>query len=124
MVTGIVDEDGQALVPLSMRRTRDSEPTQLQVWVDTAFTGDLALSESLIRQLGLRKATGTWAVYADGTTKRVDAFTGFIEWFGETRKIEVVAGNNATPLLGVCLLLGHRLEVDYHALTVTIDQPS
>ena len=78
-ISGFVNRDGKALVPVSISRSRDSDPLQLNAWIDTAFTGDFAFSETLIQQMGLRKAAGTWAVYADGTTKRIDAFTCFID---------------------------------------------
>jgi len=124
MVTGFVGPSAEVLVPLLIRRSSDSEPTRLHVWVDTAFTGDLALSESLIRNLGLRKTVTTLAVLADGSSRRVDTFAGYVDWFDEQREVEVVAGQNEIPLLGACLLLGLRLEVDYSAMSVRIDLPA
>ena len=48
-------------------------------------------------------------------------FSAWIDWFGEGREIEVVAGEDRTALLGVGLLLGHCLTVDYVALRLTLE---
>ena len=86
----------------------------------TAFTGDLALPLDTIRKLGLTRTSTVLAVLADGSTHKVESYIGFADWFGEVREVEIVAGQNPIPLLGVTLLLGCRLEIDYSSLTVCL----
>lgn len=49
------------------------------------------------------------------------AFEAWIEWFGELREVEVLAGEDRTALLGVGLMLGRRLTVDYRTLVLTLE---
>ena len=39
-MNGTVDEFGRALVTLTIRADQDSEPTNIQAWIDTAFNGE------------------------------------------------------------------------------------
>lgn len=61
-------------------------------------------------------------VLADGTELLSETFVGDIEWFGERRTVEVVA-NNSFPLLGVGLLLGRILTINYSSLIVSVTTP-
>ena len=44
-----------------------------------------------------------------------------LNWFGEDVAVEVIANDSEYPLLGVGMLVAHRLIVDYTQLTVTIE---
>jgi hypothetical protein len=44
-----------------------------------------------------------------------------IEWFAQVKQIEVIANTGQFPLLGVGLLRGCTLTVDYASRTLTID---
>ena len=44
-----------------------------------------------------------------------------VEWFGMWKQIEVIASQGTFPLLGVGLLAGHHLEIDYKVLPLTIE---
>jgi len=55
-VKGIVDEDGRALLPLTVRATEDEAPHQIVAWVDTAFDGELVVPLQEIQRLGLPEA--------------------------------------------------------------------
>ena len=48
-------------------------------------------------------------------------FIAWIDWFDQTLEVEVVAGESDTALLGVGLMLGRRLFVDYESLNLTLD---
>ena len=79
--------------------------------VDTGFTGALALSGEVIRELGLthqderlvRLATGTQAVYVYGAV---------VSWFGEPRAVPVHE-THEKPLIGNMLLTNCRLAIDF-----------
>jgi hypothetical protein len=51
----------------------------------------------------------------------LESFACVVDWFGEERRIEVIGNEGAVPLLGVQLLISHRLTVDYSKMTVAIE---
>ena len=120
-MNGKVDEFGRALVPIRLRAATTSKPIELQVWIDTGFTGELVLPQRRIEQLGLSESALVSAGLGDGTERVLHAYSCMVEWFGSQRQIEVIASQGTYPLLGVGLLVGHRLKIDYEALELTIE---
>jgi clan AA aspartic protease len=121
MIIGRIDEFGRALLVVSLRATSNAPSQELEVWVDTGFTGELVLSESQVNQLGLPQSAMVAAALADGSESVLQTFSCVIDWFGESRAIEVVASQGRMPLLGVGLLWGHRFVVDYEQLTLSLE---
>lgn len=121
MMNGFVDSRGRALVTLGVHSTEDGSETSLSAWVDTAFTGDLVLPRREVKRLGISRSTLTSVVLGDGQESQLAAYTAWIIWFGKLREIEVVASDVETALLGVTLMLGHRLVVDYRSLRLTLE---
>ena len=121
MIHGHIDEFGRALFSLRLRATPVSISHEFDVWVDTGFTGELVLSETLIHELGLTQSAMVAAALADGSRSVMQTFSCEVDWYGEFRVIEVVASQGRIPLLGVGLLLGHRLIADYDLLSLTIE---
>ncbi len=119
-MNGHVDENGRALVQVPIAATPDYRPQSFQVWIDTGCTAELVLPRALIATLGLASHGAVQVILADGTTHLSETFVCDIEWFGERRTIEAVA-NNSFPLLGVGLLLGHTLNIDYSSLTLSVE---
>jgi clan AA aspartic protease len=109
------------LVTLSVRASRDAEPTDVDAWIDTAFNGELVMPRRLIEAAGLEQTAGIEARLADGNAVMLEAFTCFLDWFGEDHPVEVIANDGEYPLLGIGLLIGHRLAVDYTQFTLTIE---
>jgi len=120
-VNGNVDGSGRALIVLRVRSSEDAQPSELTVWIDTAFTGELVIPRERIEALGLPKSAAVLAGLADGTEVVLDSYSCFIEWFGESRLVEVIENEGQFPLLGVGLLRERRLTVDYRSQTVVID---
>ncbi len=123
MINGVVDEFGRSLLPLFLQKKPTEAPIEIMVWIDTGFTGDLVLPLSTIRQLGLKLVSNVEARLADGSISSYDVFVGWTMWFGNSRKIEVIAGDSSMPLFGIGLLSGLRLTVDFASKEVKIDQP-
>ncbi len=121
MIYGRIDEYGRALFHLSLRATPSLASQEMEVWVATGFTGDLVLPETLVDQLGLLQSAMVEAALADGSLSELVTYSCEVEWFGDSRVIEVIASQGRIPLLGVGLLLGHRLVVDYEQLTLSIE---
>ena len=120
-MNGSVDSQGRALLPISLLHTPNGPATQLNVWVDTGFTGDLVLPKDQIEHLGLRACLIVQTTLADGSAATLDSFVAWIDWFGELQEVEVCASSGQNMLLGVRLMLGRRLVVDYETLELTLD---
>lgn len=120
-MNGDVDEFGRALVTLAIRANRVAEPTNIQAWIDTAFNGELVMPKRFIQAAQLEQSAGIDARLADGSSVTLESYTCVLDWFDKERMIEVIANDGEYPLLGIGLLIGHRLVVDYTQLTVTIE---
>ncbi len=110
---GEVDEAGRALLTLRVRPVSASDPVELVVWVDTAFDGELVIPFDAIHDMELPQSAAVQATLADGTSVVLDTFDCEIEWLGQWRRVEVIANEGRLPLLGIGLLRGRRLTIDY-----------
>jgi len=124
MIVGHVDGYGRALIRLPFRSEPDGPETVVSTWIDTGFTGEILLPRSLIERMSLPRSLNVEARLADGTVSSYDTFSAYVDSFGQRREVEVIEVRGPLPLVGARLMLGYRLEVDYHALTVSIGQPS
>jgi len=120
-VNGHVDEFGRALLDLKIRSTGNEDPVEITAWLDTAFNGELVVPRAMIESLGLEQSAGIRARLADGNEVTLESFAGILDWFGDRRAVEVIANNGEIPLLGIGLLIGHRLVVDYTDLIVSLE---
>ena len=120
-MNGTVDGFGRALVTLSIRPAADAQSISVSAWIDTAFNGELVLPRHLIDQAGLEQTAGIEAKLADGKAVLLETFGCWLNWFNEERPVEVIANDGKFPLLGIGLLVGRRLVIDYGQLTVTIE---
>jgi clan AA aspartic protease len=94
---------------------------QVYAWIDTGFTGDLVLPESLVEDLELEVTGSIDGVLADGSQVELSTYHCQLNWFGRVRDLEVIANSGQTPLLGVGLLLAKELRVDYTNLELTLE---
>ncbi len=117
---GLVDSAGRALIKVELRKSVESEPTLIEVWIDTGFTGDLVMPITSIERLGLELSGSVDAILADGSQIALSTYTCAIEWFGESKTLEIIANDGACPLLGVGLLIGLELRVDYSNLRLQL----
>jgi len=120
---GCIDVNGRALLNVEIRPDSTSQAVTIEVWVDTGFTGDLVLPQRTIDSLALHRSGSVDAILADGSQIELSTYTCLVRWFGEERRLEVVANNGDHPLLGVGLLLGLELRVNYHTLELTLNAP-
>ena len=121
MIHGHVDNAGCALIQITVQPTPTAPGVDLDAWVDTGFTGELVLPQDKIATLGLPRSAVVKAELGDGSETMLDVYTCLVAWFGRMQQIEVIAANTGKfPLLGVGLLLGHTLTVDYTSRTLTI----
>jgi clan AA aspartic protease len=119
-MNGFIDTNGCALLGIELRTDSTSPVVAIEAWVDTGFTGDLVLPQSLINTLALRQSGSVDAVLADGSQVELKTYTCFVSWFGAERRLEVVANMGDYPLLGVGLLLGLELRANYRTMALTL----
>ena len=120
-MTGTVDAEGRALMTIDLRHPSGGPSTPIVVWVDSAFSADLVMPRSQIASLGLPVHQTVQSVLGDGSTVKLDTYHAELDWFGAWRQIEVIANDGRFPLLGVGLLRGRILHIDYAAGTLTLD---
>jgi clan AA aspartic protease len=120
-MTGRVDEFGRALITIRLRPSPRGKTTVMDAWIDTGFTGDLVLSRATIHRANLRSLKPVTAILADGAATSMPSSLGYVEWFGVWRAVEVVENAGRMPLLGVSLLAGRRLTIDYAKSTLELE---
>ena len=116
-----MDGSGRALLDLSVRASKDTRPTNLTVWIDTAFTGELVIPRSTVEAMGMPQSAAVMAGLADGSQIVLESYGCIVDWFGDLRRVEVIANEGQLPLLGVGLLRDRRLEVDYRSRSLLLD---
>jgi len=122
-MNGSGDENGRALLSVRIAPDPQSQAVAIDAWIDTGFTGDLVLPQVVINALGLVQSGTVDAVLADGSQIEVRTYTCHVHWFGPLRRLEVVANDGACPLLGVGLLLGLELRINYHTMALLLTTP-
>lgn len=98
------------------------EPRQVEVIVDTGFTGWLTLPESDIRRMGLAYAGHRYSITASGNAERFEYYRTSALWHGRPLTVEVFQSTDQ-PLLGMELLEGSRVTMDaWDGGRVTIEE--
>ena len=82
-MNGHVDSFGRALVTVSIRPSDAAATHEIQVWIDTAFNGDLVLPQQQIDDLALPPSGTVKAILADGSEIALQRYTCLIDWLGE-----------------------------------------
>ena len=122
MIRGVVNESGCAMLSVDLRPSSGADAQTTEVWIDTGFTGELALPRDLIHAWSLPAGGLVRAILADGSQTMAITYLAHVDWFGDNRPVEVVAIGGPVPLLGVLLLLGCCLKVDYAAMNLSIER--
>ena len=120
-MNGIVDESMRALLDVRVGASKDGQKQVLTAWIDTAFNGSLVIPRQHVERLGLKQASTTQAILADGHTIDLETFTCHLEWFGDVFRTQVVSNDGEFPLLGTLLLADRKLTIDYKAKTLVLD---
>lgn len=120
MLTGQVDDRLRSLIRVPLRASQTGPLQEVVAWVYTAFDGGLTIPRTQIASLGLSQKSSLEAVLADGQTVELETFVCYLDWFGETYRLQVIASDGAYPLLGTLLLSGRRLTIDYAAKSVEL----
>ena len=106
MITGDVSADREAIIRIIVR-TGQGEELEVELIVDTGYSGWVSLPSPLISQLGLPWRRRGRGLLADGSETIFDIYEATIIWDGQSRRIWVDE-INAAPLAGMALLDGHE----------------
>lgn len=117
---GHVDKSGRAILAVGIRANNQQGKHEIDVWIDTRFTGDLVVPRSIVDRLALQQTGTIDGILADGSQVLLETFHCEIEWFGKNRTLEVIAKEGEMPLIGVGLLLAKELRIDYSNLTLLL----
>jgi predicted aspartyl protease len=118
---GRVDSAGRSLLDVELRPSADGRIVLSSVWIDTGFTGELVLPQLLIDELLLTLTGTVSATLADGSRTVLTTYECFIGWFDEIKRLEVVANQGSTALLGVGLLLNRQLTINYRLGHISLE---
>jgi clan AA aspartic protease len=110
MMHGIVDRNCEATIRLVVGNV-DSQRQVIDAVIDTGFTGFITLPLAVITSLDLKLYGREEGTLGDGSSCIFDVYTGLVIWDGELRRIDVNA-SEATPLVGMSLLYGYRMQLD------------
>jgi clan AA aspartic protease len=111
MINGSVNANYEMVIRLQVRGPTGQSQT-VEAVLDSGYTGTLTLSPSLIAGLGLSWYMQGSAALANGVIERFDLYRGKVVWDGTALPI-VVQALDAPPLLGVKLLVGYELRVQF-----------
>jgi clan AA aspartic protease len=110
MIRGIVTANREPVVSLRVRGPGGAV-VDVDLVVDTGFTGALVLPAVVVATLALPWRSGGTAVLADGSTHQTDYYEAELEWGpGWLSVLAMSVGPEA--LLGMRLLAAHRLAVE------------
>ena len=113
MIRGRLNERLEPTVAVEVSNG-DGDSRTVEAVLDTGFNGHLTLSHDLIESLGLDYASEIQMVLADGEDTTVYSYQGFVNWFGQTRRAEIIA-SEGVPLLGMSLLDGCKITMRVRA---------
>ncbi len=109
MIRGVVTGNCEATLRLTLDGT-DRRQEDIEVIIDTGFSGFLTLPPDLIASLGLRWRGHEKSVLADGSLHPHDVYSASVIWDG-TRKIVEIDALDTDPLIGMGLLYGHDIRI-------------
>jgi predicted aspartyl protease len=119
-VTGTVDNAWRALLHITLRHPTTGADSDVDAWIDTAFTGDLTLPRPMVLALGFPLGPTVRARLADGSETELESFSCLLPWLGQLKPIEIVANDSQFPLLGVGVMRDSDLHINYRARTMTV----
>lgn len=111
MIRGTVNSRHEAVVPLRVRAPGGLE-YDVDAVMDTGFTGSLTLPPALLSAINAPLCSQIDIRLGDGTVGQFDVYDAEVEWDGAWLAIRVTE-IDADPLLGMSLLAGHEVFIEF-----------
>lgn len=121
IINGLVDDKNSLWVKLRVSGYHGGKDIFFRI--DTAFDGELSMPVSLAVPLGLPLIGESEYQIAGGATFQPLKFTASIQWGTQNRLATVNVDQSKIPLLGLGLLNGYVLLVDFKEKTLMIKEP-
>jgi len=119
-IDGFVDRSTLSpLVRIKMISATDEE-MELPAIIDSGYNGEVILSESKIREMGLQFLGTIDAELADGEVVELELFRGRIKWFDRIQEVAIGASLSEDTLLGTLLLANCELNINFKDGSVRI----
>ena len=110
MILGQVSHELDAIIPVTILDS-GSHPLNLNVIIDTGFSGYLALPKVIIEELSLQFSGEQLFTLGDGQEVELNMYKAAMMWDGQECKILVVA-SEAQALVGMSALKGNLIFID------------
>jgi clan AA aspartic protease len=110
MIVGSVNSSREATIRLTVLDA-SGQRHDIQVVIDTGFTGSLTLPPADIAAWGLVWRSQGRALLANGSVEQFDIYPATVIWNGQARHVLAEAANT-DPLIGMTLLYGHDLHIE------------
>ena len=108
----VVFDGSEAVVSLEVSGTGSSrDTTNIQVVIDTGFTGHLTLPPETVRSLSLPERGFVEVELADGEMATLGAYEAQVLWHERPRRVPVYEADGG-PLVGMSLLRGSTLTIE------------
>lgn len=119
MIEGSIDEFGRPLIDVTVFGNRAQ--ATVSAAVDTGFGLHLSLPVEVAVGLGLELSTFAEFELADGTVNTELVFDGQVQWDGAMRNAEMLVTFSADALIGIPLLEGYDVHLDFRNRRMTIE---
>ena len=119
---GTVDAFDRPLATVELRAPGGPLFHPVSAWIDTGFTGHLVLPRDVVSLLGLPRIGRLRAKLADGREHSLDTFSAEANWLAAVNAVEVIQTTGDSALLGLCMLRGTHLQIDFASRELTIDR--
>ncbi len=111
MIDGLVTEDLTVQIEVVLVG-KGAEEVRLLAEVDTQFTNGLALPLDQIHSLGWSFDVQDKVILGDGRAIEMEFYRGIVLWDGQPKIITALPAES-TPLIGVGLLDGYELNIQF-----------
>ena len=122
MIDGTVTADREIVIPLDVL-SPNLAAISIQPVVDTGFNGFLTFPSDVLTGAGAIPAGARRAELGDGKLVELDVYIVRVRWHDEKREV-LALRVDATPLVGMSLLWGCRVEFDAQANGAAAIEPT
>ena len=109
MIRGVLNDNLEPMVVLEISNG-DGRFQPVEALLDTGFTEELTLPPDAVARLGLNHVNQTPMILAGGQRIEASVYDGYVNWFGQVRRVDVIAVEGE-PLLGMSLLAGCKITI-------------
>lgn len=119
---GSIDDKNQLWVPIEV--AGDTDHKEISALLDTGFTGELVLPLHIAVPLGLKLVGISSCTLGNGLETKQMLFSASIKWGTQKRSVTaIVVADTEEVLMGVSLLHGYALLVDFQQKQFVIKEP-